>query len=53
MQELSKRKAYSTEIAAQIESMGELAVSIANRWMLGWPERVAALLKAGIYLESL
>lgn len=53
MQELSSRKAYPAEVAAQIESMGELAVVIANRWMLGWPDRVQALMKAGIYLESL
>lgn len=53
MQELSSRKVYSAEVAAQIESMGELAVSIANRWMLGWPDRVKALLKAGAYLECL
>lgn len=50
---LSSRKAYPEEVAPQIETMGALAVSIANRWMLGWPDRVKALLKAGVYLECL
>lgn len=36
-----------------IERLSTIAVSIANRWMLGWPQRVEALLKAGTYLEAL
>lgn len=50
MQALYRQTTYSPKLAVEIESMGELAVSIANRWLLGWPDRVKALLKAGLYL---
>lgn len=53
MQELTSRKAYPAEVAAGIEARGALAVSIANRWIMGWPARVVALLSAGTYLDSL
>ncbi len=33
--------------------MGGLSVEIANRWMLGWPKTVKALIKSGEYLEAL
>lgn len=47
MEELTGRKAYPAEVATVIEARGAMAVSIANRWKMGWPDRVAALLKAG------
>lgn len=50
---LINRNTYTFEIAVKIEAMGAIAVSIANRWMLGWPARVTALLKATTYLECL
>jgi hypothetical protein len=53
MEALYNRMAYSPEVATQIEQLMSVAVSIANRWMLGWPQRVEALLKAGTYLEAL
>jgi hypothetical protein len=53
IEELYDRKAYSPEASLKIEEMGSMAVSVANRWMLGWPARVTALLKAGTYLDSL
>lgn len=53
MENLVNQKAYLPEVTTQIESMGAMAVSIANRWMLGWPERVVALLKADAYLGCL
>ena len=37
----------------KVKAMGPRAVSIANRWMLGWPERVRGLLEAGQYLVLL
>jgi hypothetical protein len=40
-------------VVLEIESKGAMAVSIANRWMQGWPDRVNALLKAGTYLDCL
>jgi len=51
IEELYDRKVYSVEVAAKVEGIGSVAVSVANRWMLGWPARVTALLKAGTYLE--
>lgn len=53
IEELINRNAYTLEIAVKIEAMGAMAVSIANRWMLGWPARVTALLKATTYLACL
>lgn len=53
MEILTNRKSYPPEVAVMIERLSTIAVSIANRWMLGWPQRVEALLKAGTYLEAL
>lgn len=53
MQELINRTAYAPDVALEIESRGELAVSIANRWMLVWPGRVKTMLEAGVYLDCL
>ena len=53
MQELTSRKAYPGAMAAQIEARGAMAVSIANRWVMGWPQRVKALVQSGVYLECL
>lgn len=53
MQELIERKLYGEVLAVKIESMGATAVAIANRWQLGWPEKVKALLASGDYLPAL
>ena len=53
MEELTSRKAYPSAMAAQIEARGAMAVSVANRWVMGWPQRVKALVKSGAYLECL
>lgn len=53
MEELTSRKAYPSAMAAQIEAMGAMAVSVANRWVMGWPQRVKALVKSGAYLGCL
>ena len=37
----------------RVKAMGPRAVSIANRWMLGWSERVRGLLEADQYLVLL
>lgn len=50
---LTSRNAYAPEIAARIEAMGSVAVAVANRWLMGWPARVTALLKAETYLVCL
>lgn len=53
MQEIYSPKTYPPETRQAILAMGSLAVEIANRWMLGWPDRVKALLKSGEYLQAL
>lgn len=44
MQELYRPKAYPIEIRRAIYSQSSLGIAIANRWMLGWPKQVAALI---------
>lgn len=53
MEELASRKTYPPGVASKIEERGAISVSIANRWMMGWPARVTALLNAGTYLDCL
>lgn len=53
MEEVVNRNSYPRGIALRIETMGSITVSIANRWMIGWPERVEALLREGSYMSSL
>lgn len=53
MEPLCNREVYGPGLAMWIEGMGTIAVSIANRWQMGWPERVQALLSAGIYQANL
>lgn len=53
MQSLYSPKAYPAPIRNEMLSMGGLTVEIANRWMLGWPKTVKALIKSGEYLEAL
>jgi len=50
---LYKRELYGEATALHIETMGSTAVSIANRWALGWPDRVTGLLVANQYLGKL
>lgn len=53
MQRLESPHTYSPEILAELGTMPVLAVDIANRWMLGWPRAVAALIESGEYLDAL
>lgn len=53
MESLAHRSSYSREVAVSIETLGSIAVSIANRWKLGWPDRVQVLLDENIYLINL
>ncbi len=53
LEELYKREIYGPELAEKIETMGSISVSIANRWALGWLDRVKAMLEAKTYLASL
>lgn len=53
MQSLYLPKKYPPDLARKIEHMSPSAISIANRWMLGWPEAVAALIATDEYLAAL
>ena len=50
---LYKRELYGEPTATQIETMGSIAVAVANRWALCWSERVMTILRSGRYLEVL
>jgi hypothetical protein len=53
MQTLLHPMKYPAEIRNRLRQMPPLATEIANRWMLGWPQRVADLLEAGQFLPAL
>ncbi len=53
MQGLVNREIYGPELALTIETMGSVTVGVANRWQMGWPDRVAHLLKARTYQKVL
>ncbi|OJW46172.1 MAG: hypothetical protein BGO63_03640 [Candidatus Accumulibacter sp. 66-26] len=53
MQELMKRELYGEAMALNIERLGSTAVTVANRWVLGWPEQVEALVENASYLKAL
>lgn len=53
MEALYNPQLYGTTIANEIEKMGAMAVAIANRWAMGSPETVMALLVARKYLLRL
>lgn len=54
MQEIAYKSLYPQEIQTFLSSRATpLAIEIANRWVLGWPKTVTALIEAGEYLDSL
>lgn len=53
MQTLYKPGQYPADLARKLKLMSPLAVEIANRWALGWPEQVKALISLGQYLPAL
>jgi len=53
MEALYNRELYGEATALKIEIMGSTTITIANRWALGWPERVTSLLVSGSYLQKL
>lgn len=44
---------YGETLALMIRQHGRVAWEIADRWMLGWPDRVQALLTSGTLLECM
>ena len=53
MEALYSPKTYPHPLPLAIEAMGSLAVSIANRWLLGWPKQTKRLIQLGTYLDCL
>ena len=53
MQTLCSPKKYPASVQQAMEEVSPLAIEIANRWMLGWPKTVKALLATGEYLDAL
>lgn len=53
MDSLYNPTTYPTQLREQIVAEGAVAVDVANRWLLGWPGRVKALIARGDYLEVL
>ncbi len=48
MQDLYKLKEYPEDLRSLI-TQSRMGVELANRWMLGWPEKVQALIEAQEY----
>lgn len=53
MQTLYKPRQYPNGLATHISRLPPLAIEIANRWALGWPKQVKALVASGEYLDAL
>ena len=53
MESLYMRELYGSPTAVQIEVMGSIAIGIANRWALGWHDRVIVMLTSGTYMQHL
>lgn len=53
MQTLYKPSQYPAPLLAKIKLLSPLAIEIANRWALGWPQGVKDLVQASQYLEAL
>jgi hypothetical protein len=48
-----KSSQYPKEVLRKLKLMSPLAIEIANRWALGWPQAVHELLAAQQYLAAL
>ena len=48
MQDLHKPHEYPEELR-KLTTQSRMGIELANRWMLGWPGRVKALIEAGEY----
>lgn len=53
MSSLQNHNQYPKDLARKVNLMSPLAIQIANRWMMGWPETVMALISQGEYLPAL
>jgi hypothetical protein len=48
-EEIINPESYPPGILEKIQTARNLTISIANRWMMGWPDRVGTLIQAGDY----
>ncbi|MEG1678578.1 MAG: hypothetical protein RR326_00670 [Stenotrophomonas sp.] len=53
MQSLVSPSLYPPDLRRKISHLTPLAIEIANRWALGWPKIVKALIAEGEYLYAL
>lgn len=53
MQALHKPSQYPKPVLDKLKTMPPLAIEIANRWALGWPQTVQQLIQSNQYLEAL
>jgi len=53
MQSLYKPRHYPPELRQALGSLSDTAIEIANRWALGWPQAVKALIASGEYVDAL
>jgi len=53
MQTLYKPSQYPPALRQTLGRMSDTAIEIANRWALGWPQTVKALIASGEYLDAL
>lgn len=53
MQALYKPSQYPKELYSKLKYLSPLGVEIANRWALGWPEAVQALIESNEYYLAL
>ena len=52
-QSLRTPEKYPPPVRKELQELPNLAIVIANRWVLGWPRKVRSMLMAGSYLEIL
>lgn len=48
MQDLYEARAYPKELHSLI-TQTRMGIELANRWMLGWPDRIQAMIATGEY----
>ena len=51
--QLHNEEIYEPDLADRIRIQGCYTVAVANRWMLGWPSRVRAMLEGKVYFAWL
>lgn len=53
MQTIYKPELYPAQLQNELTKATPLAIEIANRWILGWPQAVKELIQTGEYLAAL